>query len=136
MASRRYRRSKSLPAQAIELGLAAPQVIAHRMARMASAGASPSSRDRKEFYRMGTEKMAALNEAWSAMALEAFRANQQFALSFARSLWFPWLAPKPSATSAARRITAAQLNILAKGMAPVRRRAVANAKRLGRSRKK
>jgi hypothetical protein len=103
---------------------------------MASAGASPSSRDRKEFYRMGTEKMAALNEAWSAMALEAFRANQQFALSFARSLWFPWLAPKPSATSAARRITAAQLNILAKGMAPVRRRAVANAKRLGRSRKK
>jgi hypothetical protein len=110
----------------MELGVAVPQVIAHRVARMAIAGASPSARDRKELRRMGTEKVAAFNEAWNAMALEAFRANQRLTLSFMQSLWFPWIHPKR------RQLSNAALGILGKGMAPVRRRAVANAKRLGR----
>src|SRR4030095_10563468 len=93
MARRRIRRSRSLLAQSMDLGIAAPQVIAHRVARMALAGASPSARDRKEFQRMGGEKMAVLKEAWSAMAVEAVRANQQLALSFMRSFWFPWASP-------------------------------------------
>ena len=59
---------------------------------------------------MGTEKVAAFNEAWNSMALEAFRANQRLTVSFMQ----------------------AALGIFGKGMAPVRRRAVANAKRLGR----
>lgn len=75
---------------------------------------------------MGTEKVAAASEAWNAMALEAFRANQRLTLSFMQSLWFPWVHPKR------RRLSNAALGILGKGMAPVRRRAVANAKRLGR----
>lgn len=133
MARRRTRRSKSLAAQSIELGVAMPQVIAHRVARMAIAGASPSARDRKEFHRMGAEKLAAANEAWSAMAVETFRANQQLTLSFMRSLWFPWLHPG-ARKSASRQLSNAALGILGKGMAPVRRRAVANAKRLGRTR--
>jgi hypothetical protein len=136
MATRRYRKTKSLAAQAIELGFAAPQVIALRMARMASAGASPSARDRKEFHRMGTEKLMAFNEAWSAMAGQAFRENQKLALSFMQSLWFPWIRPTSSRKAASRRLTAAGLGILGKGMAPVRRRAVANAKRLGRTKRK
>ncbi|HEX5662531.1 MAG TPA: polyhydroxyalkanoate granule-associated phasin [Xanthomonadaceae bacterium] len=131
MAARRTRRSKSLAVQTMELGVAAPQVIAHRLARMALAGASPSARDRKELRRMGTEKVAALNEAWSAMALEAFQANQRLALSFMQSLWFPWVQPKRR-PSASRQLSNAALGIFGKGMAPVRRRAVANAKRLGR----
>jgi hypothetical protein len=126
MATRRPRRSKSLAVQTIELGVAVPQVIAHRVARMAIAGASPSARDRKELRRMGTEKVAAFNEAWNAMAVEAFRANQRLTLSFMQSLWFPWIHPKR------RQPSNAALDILGKGMAPVRRRAVANAKRLGR----
>src|SRR6185503_20386037 len=91
MASRRRRRSKSLAAQSFELGFAAPQVIAHRLARMASAGASPSARDRAEFRRMGAEKIAAGKEAWTAMAAQAVLENQKFALSFMQSLWFPWM---------------------------------------------
>jgi hypothetical protein len=136
MTTRRIRKSKSLAAQTMALGVAVPQVIAHRVARMALAGASPSARDRKEFHRMGTEKIAAVNEAWNAMAFEAFRANQQLALSFMRSFWFPWAAPKRRAKSASRQLSDATLGIFGKGMAPVRRRAVANAKRLGRAKRR
>ena len=114
MATRRPRRSKSLAVQTMELGVAVPQVIAHRVARMAIAGASPSARDRKELRRMGSEKVAAASEAWNAMALEALRANQRLTLSFMHAAW----------------------DIFGKGMAPVRRRAVANAKRLGRARRR
>ncbi len=80
---------------------------------------------------MGTEKVAAVNEAWNAMAIEAFRANQRLTLSFMQSLWFPWMQPKRR-QSASRQLSNAALGIFGKGMAPVRRRAVANAKRLGR----
>ena len=136
MATHRRRKSKSLVAQTIELGVAVPQVIALRAARIAAAGASPSARDRKEFYRMGAEKIAAVNEAWNAMAVQAFWANQKLAVSFLHSLWFPWARPTFSAMPASRRLTSAGLDILGKGMAPIRRRAVANAKRLGRPRRK
>jgi hypothetical protein len=133
MATRRRRKSKSLAAQTIELGVAIPQVIAFRAARMAAAGTSPSARDRKEFYRMGAEKIATVSEAWNAMAAQAFLENQKLALSFVQSLWFPWSHPRSSAKAASRRLTRAGFRILGKGMAPVRRRAVANAKRLGRT---
>jgi hypothetical protein len=136
MATRRRHKSKSLAAQTIELGLAVPQVIALRAARMAAAGASPSVRDRKEFYRMGAEKVLAFNEAWNAMAAQAFLENQKLALSFVQSLWFPWTHPRSSAKSASRKLTRAGLGILGKGMAPARRRAVANARRLGRAKRR
>ena len=135
MAPRRSRKSKSLAAQTFELGIAAPQVIVHRMARMASAGASPSARDRAEFQRMGVEKIVAAQEAWTAMAAQAFLENQKFALSFMQSLWFPWMRPAPTAKSVSKQLNRAAASVLGKGMAPVRRRAVANAKRLGRSKR-
>ena len=84
---------------------------------------------------MGSEKISAINEAWGAMAVEAFRANQKMAFSFMQSLWFPWLRPMPSVKSASRQLRNAALGILGEGMAPVRRRAVSNARRLGRSRR-
>ena len=133
MSIRRTRKSKSLSAQAAALAVAVPQVIVHRAIRMAMAGASPSARDRKEFHRMGAEKVAALTESWNAMAVQTFRANQQLALSYMQSLWFPWLSPMSSAKSASRQLSKAALGILGKGMTPIRRRAVANAKRLGRT---
>jgi hypothetical protein len=95
---------------------------------MMIAGGSPSARDRRELHRMGAEKILAANEAWNAMALQAVLENQKLALSFMQSLWFPW-AQRPSA---AMQLSNAALDVLGKGMAPVRRRAVANAKRLGR----
>jgi hypothetical protein len=126
--ARRSRRSKSLAAQTVDLGFAVPQVIAHRVARMMIAGGSPSARDRRELHRMGTEKILAANEAWNAMAVQAVLQNQKLALSFMQSLWFPWVRRQ----SAAMQLSNAALDVLGKGMAPVRRRAVANAKRLGR----
>jgi hypothetical protein len=77
---------------------------------------------------MGAEKISAFNEAWNAMAVEAFRANQRLALSFMQSLWFPWARPKPSVRYGR--------GVLGKGIAPYRRRAVANAKRLGRTKRR
>ena len=130
MATRGRRKSKSLAVQTFELGIAAPQVIAHRVARMASAGTSPSAADRAEFRRMGIEKMAAVNEAWAAMAVQAFVENQKLALTFMQALWFPWMRPTPKSVS--RQLNRAAMGILGKGVAPARRRAVANAKRLGR----
>ena len=115
-------RRKSLAVQSVELGIAAPQVIAHRMTRM----------DPAEFQRMGLEKMAAAGEAWTAMAAQAFLENQKIAMSFMQSLWFPWTRPTPKSLS--RQVNQATAAIVGKGLAPVRRRAVANAKRLGRIR--
>ena len=126
------RRRKSLAAETFELGIAAPQVIAHRVARMASAGVFPSARDRAEFHRMGIEKIAAANEAWAAMAAQAFVENQKLALSFMQSLWLPWMRPAPTARTVSRRWNRAAAGVLCKGMAPIRRRAAANARRLGR----
>jgi hypothetical protein len=70
------------------------------------------------------------------MAAQAFLENQKFALSFMQSLWFPWTRPSASVNSASRQLTDAWLGMLGKGMAPVRRRAVANAKRLGRTKRR
>ena len=81
---------------------------------------------------MGTEKILAANEAWNAMALQAVLENQRLALSFMQSLWFPSVRRE----SAAMQLSNAALGVLGKGMAPVRRRAVANAKRLGRIRRR
>ena len=109
----RRRRSKALAAQTVDLAFAVPQVLAHRLTRMAMAGATPSARDQREFYRMGTEKVMAFNEAWAAMAMQTWR-----------SFWFP------------THLSSAALDILGKGMAPYRRRAVANARRLGRPKRR
>ena len=80
---------------------------------------------------MSSEKIAASKEAWVAMAFEAFRANQQLTLSVMQSFWFPWARPS---RSHAHQIGDAALGILGSGMAPIRRRAVANARRLTRVR--
>ncbi|HEX6155391.1 MAG TPA: hypothetical protein VFZ54_05155 [Burkholderiales bacterium] len=100
-----------------------PQVIAHRLARMG---------DRKEMHLMGAEKVVAATEAWSAMAAQAMVENQKLALSMMQSFWFPWM----RRGSASRQLNAAALSILGKGMAPISRRAVANAKRLGRPKRR
>lgn len=120
---RMARKSRSLAAQSIDLGLAVPQVLAHRFARM----------DLAEFQRMGSEKFAAFHEAWGAMAIQAVLENQKLAISLAQSFWFPWMRPR---SSLARQLSDAGMSVLAEGMAPVRRRAVANAKRLGRARRR
>jgi hypothetical protein len=133
MPSRSSRKTKSVAFKAAELAVAVPQVVAHRVTRMALSGSTLSERDRKEFELMVAEKKTAFAEAWQAMAVQTVRANQALATSFLRSLWSPTFWGKPSAARAASQVQSAALGILGKGMAPVHRKAVSNAKRLART---
>lgn len=133
MPSRRSRKSIALAAKAAELAIVTPQVVAHRVARVAMAGPALSARDRKEFQRMADEKGAAFRESWMAMGMQAFRANQAIAQSWLRLIWSPALKRKPGAGAMARQMQSVALGVLGKGMAPVHRRAVANARRLART---
>src|SRR5206468_8246042 len=86
MANRR-RNNAALATQMMELGFAVPQVIAHRLMRIAAAGSRPSADDRRELWLMGAEKVVAYGESCNAMAWELFRANWVFSLSFGPTWW-------------------------------------------------
>jgi len=131
------RRRQRVLGQAADLMFAAPQVMAHRLSRMALAGLSPSKRDRREFTTMGTEKITAFAQSWNAMALEALRFNQELAMECWKAAWTPWWMPgRGSLVSRmltdSRRLEVATLDTLGRGLAPIRRRAVGNARRLNR----
>jgi len=127
---RRSRKSMSL--KAAELAAAVPQVVAHRLTRLAMAGPTLSVRDRKEFQRMVAEKNAAFGEAWSAMGRQTLHAQQAMAVSLWQSMWLPALGGK-APTALATQMHRAALAIAGKGLGPVHRKAMANAKRLART---
>ncbi len=133
MATRRKRATRPLAVKAAELAFAVPQVVAHRVTRMALAGPKLSARDRKEFELMVAEKNAAFGESWKAMAAQAALANQTLAASFIRSALAVARGKKPSAAVSAAQLHKAALGVLSKGLAPVHRKATANAKRLART---
>ncbi|QHI98339.1 hypothetical protein GT347_10250 [Xylophilus rhododendri] len=130
MSTRTNRRRLSLVAQTAELSMAVPQVMAHRLGRMAAAGASPSARDREEFKLMVDEKVAAFQESWLAMATQAVQFQQRMALQMWTACWLPLAQPAFGRRSMQRQWNEAGLAILGAGLAPVSRRASANAKRL------
>lgn len=137
MPARRARKSTSVAMQSAELAIAVPQVVAHRMMRMALAGPVLSERDRREFHNMVTEKQAAFTEAWFAMTAESFRANQAMALSIFGAMFNPFSSPKGAAQVATRMASdmqAAAMGVLSKGLKPVHGKAAANAKRLAKTR--
>lgn len=121
--------SKSLPTLASEVAHAAPQVIAHRLTRMAFAGANPSARDQREFYRMGAEKVEAFYESWTAMMLQTLQINQRVLFS----MWFPWTVQSYS-KNPVEQLEQAATQILTSALKPVHKRAVSNAKRLSKTR--
>jgi len=136
MPRRPSRSSRKLAQHALDLSLAAPAVIAQRLTRIAQAGATPTARDLAEMHRMGAEKVAAFGAAWQAMALAAMQAQQSYLQSLSRSMLTPWwLAPR-SIGAAARRANAAAASVLGAGLAPIRHRAVGNARRLARQRRR
>lgn len=114
-----------LATKAAELGVAVPQVIAHRIARMALAGPAWSARDRKEFAGMVFEKQVSFAQSWFAMATEALRLQQQFLLSVATAA---------TPATHARRARQGALRLGDRALSPVHRKAVANAKRLAKTR--
>ena len=135
MPARRRRPPASLSAKTAELALAVPQVVAHRLLRMAHAGPHLSARDRKEFARMVAEKHTAFGESWNAMALQALQSQRTFAAALALAAT-PTRSTRasPAAHALATQLQRATLAVIGKGLAPVHRRAVANAKRLRRLR--
>jgi hypothetical protein len=131
------RKAARIRTQASQMMLAAPHVVVHRLGRFARAGPRPSLTDQREFHRMSLEKVVAFGEAWQAMTLQMLKSNQELASSMMRS-WWPTaaarrgVAPQTLAQTAGAWQNAA-LDILSQGIRPVHRRAVANAKRLSRS---
>jgi hypothetical protein len=103
----------------MELGIAAPQVVAARLTRMALAGPQPSARDQREFKGMVAEKQQAFTQSWLAMWAETARQQQQL-----------WLAAWRGPQALARQLDRSPQAVLAEGLAPVHRKATANARRL------
>lgn len=128
----RRRPATTLARQSAELALAVPQVVGHRLARMALAGPNLSARDRREFSGMVHEKTVAFGSAWHAMGWQLWRAQQAMALSLLQAAWAPWLGA--SRGGVARQWQDAANQVLAAGLAPVHRQAVSNARRLARTR--
>lgn len=129
------RKSLRMGKQATEVMLAAPQVVIHRLGRMNTA--RPSARDRRELQLMSSEKIAAFGESWNRMAVQMLKANQQMAQAWTSAWSLPLgitssAAARKSFLRAAAQMQGATLQVLASGLAPVHRRATANARRLGR----
>jgi len=135
--------------QVWEIAVAAPQVMAHRSARVARSGPTPTTADRKELTRMTQEKFEAFGESANAMAAELVKANLALWSSVVRAgRTLPSAMRMPTARAGSRRsasrsalaaaavpriVSSAVSRVIAKGLAPVHRRATANAKRLRRT---
>jgi hypothetical protein len=107
-----------------EMLTSSAQVIAHRTGRMATAGHSPSLRDRREFTRMGLEKVEAVGESMWAMGQHLAQMNMQLAMKAWQDAMAAWTSPQ---------LLKQQAQVAKKGLKPFHSRATANAKRLGRS---
>jgi hypothetical protein len=125
--------SHALARKSSELAAAVPQIVAHRVTRMFMAGPTPSARDQTEFNRMIEEKHQAFSDAWSAMSAQAIVANQALFLTLWHTLCYPWLGGGATPVAIASQMHSAGLGVLNKGLTPVHRTAVANARRLART---
>ena len=127
------RNTQRVLGQASDLAIAAPLVVAHRLTRIMTAGASPGARDRSEYRRMGEEKVAAFRDSWNAMAWAMLRNNQTLALSLMAPWWRVQFGEWSTLFRPIQAWQSASINMIGEGISPVRRRAVANARRLGKS---
>ncbi len=134
---RSARASRALAARTAELAWAVPQVIGHRLAGFADPAAWKSARGRKEAVRMVAEKQAAFGESWRAMTAQALQSQRKLAAALARAATPSASRRKADAATLALQLELqrAALAVLGKGLAPVHRRAVANAKRLGKKKR-
>lgn len=116
-----------------ELSMAVPQVVSHRLTRMALSGTSPKASDQREFNTMVTEKQQAFVQSWWAMGFEAIRQQHSLALTLAQGL-SPRAAANPMAAGqrALAQMLDGPMRVAHQGLKPVHQKAMANAKRLGR----
>jgi hypothetical protein len=116
----------------MELAVAVPQVVAHRATRMALAGPLMSERDRKEFQRMMSEKQAAFAQAYWEMGLQMIRANLQLSSTLFGARSSPFSPAAPSVAFVMAQARHAIGAVIGKGLTPLHRTAVSNARRLSR----
>jgi hypothetical protein len=129
---RKRNATSQLARHALDIAIAAPQVVAARTAQMALAGATPSAKDRREFMRMFAEKHNAFQQGWFAMCAESLHIQQQAAWSMMGAWWLPNSLSKLTSPAALSRDA---LAIIGRGVAPTRHKVVANAKRLGKAKR-
>lgn len=119
--------------KAWDIGAAAPQVVAHRVTRMALAGAQPSERDQQEMLGMVMEKQLAFSQAWWAACSTA-----------AQNTWSMWPAWHTLASGQLWHSPAAWWKLLEQtwspsahvwnaALTPIHRKATSNARRLART---
>jgi hypothetical protein len=129
----RRRRRSGLGVQLVELGWAVPQVLAYRTASMFHPNHYSSARAHKELYLMGAEKVAAFYESWNAMWMAMLGANLEASRLLISLWWSGWSGKRGSMHRASSHGQRQALRILSRGVAPIHRRAVANARRLRRA---
>jgi hypothetical protein len=107
----------------------APYVVSQRLLRMGNP--APNAADRRDFDRMGAEKLSALQEGWMAMTMQACALQQRAWVSLLQSAWTPW---RPgTAMQMWSRGMADVDTVLAAGLRPATRQVSANARRLSRT---
>lgn len=118
-----------------ELSLAAPQVVTHRISRMANTGTELSARDQAEFTRMSSEKVVAFYQSWMAMWTAAFAVQYELARTFSSAVMAVATGGQAGAMSTVTATSNAAAKVISAGLGPVHKKAVANAKRLSRRKK-
>jgi hypothetical protein len=133
--------------KATETMIAAPQVVAHRTARMAQASPAPNRSDQRELTTMGVEKVVAFSQSGLNAASELVAFQQQMANAALRQWWAMAHLFKPlTAGTAPRRVMNAPLELLSashralsitprvahESVKPVHAKATSNARRLAR----
>ena len=138
-----------------EMSVASAQVIAHRTTRMAAAGPKPNARDRREFTRMGEEKIDAAMESarvftalllamnlkfgarafrhWvtGSAALMSLAASRSVGQSVARQAKLA-RAVSRSTSVAPSALSNSTARLARRVLEPIHARATANARRLGK----
>jgi hypothetical protein len=140
----------------LQMSTAAAQVIALRTTRMAAHGPNPNAADRREMHRMGAEKVDAFSRAGTTLATGAMPLLLGMSMQAWRTAFDLWAASTRLATSRTLPQTMARQQQLAgtlmrgaaatghgatsaatarlahRALAPVHRKATANAKRLAK----
>ena len=132
MKKRSHSSASRVASRLAQLSSDVPQVVAHRVSRMATSGPMPSARDRREFTDMVVEKPMAFAHSAVNMWMAGLQVQQTFWVSLSRAmLQPPWL----SLQAHADLIHGAGQGgwfVLDQGIGPIQRQASANARRLNR----
>jgi hypothetical protein len=114
-----------------ELCVVAPQFIAYRVARTAMASIRHDAGDHTEFLGMGSERIAAFGESWSAMILEMCRWNRRLADAFLSATANRGVSVVPELLRSVHQGQGVAFSVLivSRSLKPIRNRIVANAVR-------